>query len=140
MYIRISAHCSKERNENEQACVITKLDEGGVTNKRDTTKPTLFTFTGFVYVARLLHAQRYAHVVIKLVLIVRKSEFLYRSFSSRYFFGYFFFFVFPRRLGATVVRSSDQFTNELNPRLSGYYTLVHVWTIATILRGIRNLM
>lgn len=51
-----------ERNENKQARVITKPDEGGgVTNKRVTTKPTLFTFTVFVYTQRLLHAQIYAH-------------------------------------------------------------------------------
>lgn len=62
VYIHMYTCTLLERNENKQARVITKPDEGGgVTNKRVTTKPTLFTFTVFVYAVRLLHAQRYAH-------------------------------------------------------------------------------
>lgn len=62
MYAYICTLFERERNENEQASVYNKTRRGGgVTNKRDTrvtTKPTLFTFTGFVYVTRLLLGTR----------------------------------------------------------------------------------
>lgn len=51
-----------------------------------------------------------------------------------------FSFIVSSRLDITVIWSIDRFTNEPKTRLLRYYTLVHVRTLAAILRGIRNLM